>query len=160
LFRSGSGGPGSVGFQSLCSRLGELSCAAGSRIGRCPGIPRRRHRGRQFQAFRLLGAPANASRRPRGHSPLAPASGHAGRGCGGGGEGGGGRGASLCPAWLAELLPADAVRAWLVGIGLALVLLAVRGGWSDPERPYWSVGGVMAVSAIAAALAIWFRHQR
>src|SRR5262249_35083089 len=30
----------------------------------------------------------------------------------------------------------------------------------DPERPYWSVGGVMAVSAIAAALAIWFRHQR
>jgi hypothetical protein len=61
--------------------------------------------------------------------------------------------------WLAELLPAEAVRGWLLGIGSVLVVLALRGGWSDPERPYWSVGGVMTASALAAALAVWFRHQ-
>jgi hypothetical protein len=57
-------------------------------------------------------------------------------------------------------LPAQAVRGWLEGIGIALVVLALRGGWWDPERPYWSVGGVMTASGLAAALAVWFRHQR
>jgi hypothetical protein len=52
------------------------------------------------------------------------------------------------------------VRGWLEGIGIALVVLALRGGWWDPERPYWSVGGVMTASALAAALAVWFRHER
>jgi hypothetical protein len=61
--------------------------------------------------------------------------------------------------WLAALLPARAVRAWLHGIGLALVLLALRGGWSDPERPYWSVAALMTASVVAAALAIWSRRQ-
>jgi hypothetical protein len=61
--------------------------------------------------------------------------------------------------WLAELLPARAAQAWLHGIGLALVVLAVRGGWTDPQRPYWSVAGVMTASIVSAALAVWSRHQ-
>jgi hypothetical protein len=62
-------------------------------------------------------------------------------------------------AWLVELLPAQAVQAWLHGIGLALAVLGVRGGWTDPERPYWSVAAVMTAAVVAAALAVWSRRQ-
>jgi hypothetical protein len=62
--------------------------------------------------------------------------------------------------WLTELLPAQAVRGWLIGMGIALVLLALRGGWWDPQRPYWSVAGVMTASSLATALAVWIQHQR
>src|SRR5262249_11780354 len=63
------------------------------------------------------------------------------------------------PGWLSDLLPARAVQAWLPGIRLALVLLGLRGGWTDPERPYWSVAAVLTASVVAAALAIWSRRQ-
>src|SRR5262249_43668904 len=63
------------------------------------------------------------------------------------------------PGWLSDLLPARAVQAWLPGIGLALVLLGLRGGWTDPERPYWSVAAVLTASVVAAALASWGRRQ-
>jgi hypothetical protein len=63
-------------------------------------------------------------------------------------------------AWVADLVPAEPVRGWLVGAGLALVLLALRGAWTDPRRPYWSVAATMTACVIAAALAVWFRQQR
>jgi hypothetical protein len=61
--------------------------------------------------------------------------------------------------WLAELLPARAVHGWLHGITWPLVYLALRGGWSDPERPYWSVAGIMAACIVTGALAVWSRRQ-
>src|SRR5207249_3762863 len=45
-------------------------------------------------------------------------------------------------------------RAWLNGIGLLVLGLAVRATWEDPARPYWSTGAVLAVSAMAAAVAL------
>jgi hypothetical protein len=63
------------------------------------------------------------------------------------------------PVWLAGLLSPRAVQAWLHGISLALVILALRGCWTDPERPYWSVAGLMTASAVSAALAVWSRRQ-
>jgi hypothetical protein len=67
--------------------------------------------------------------------------------------------AKAWPIWLADLLPARAVQAWLRGIALVLILLGLRGGWTDPERPYWSVAAVLTASVVAAALAIWSRRQ-
>jgi hypothetical protein len=63
------------------------------------------------------------------------------------------------PVWLAGLLPARAVQAWLHGLGLALVILALRGGWTDPQRPCWSIAGLLTASVISAALAVWSRQQ-
>jgi hypothetical protein len=57
---------------------------------------------------------------------------------------------------LSALFPAAAVRRWATGIGILVVLLALRGAWSDPQRPYWSVAATSSVSALAAALALWF----
>jgi hypothetical protein len=65
---------------------------------------------------------------------------------------------SKWPVWLADMLPARAAQAWLHGIGLALVILGLRGGWTDPQRPYWSVAAVMTASIVAAALAVWSRR--
>jgi hypothetical protein len=62
-------------------------------------------------------------------------------------------------AWIADLFSAEQARAWLRGICLALVLLGLRGGLSDPDRPYWSVAAVMTASVVMAALAVWFRQQ-
>jgi hypothetical protein len=45
-------------------------------------------------------------------------------------------------------------RAWLDGIGLLVIGLALRGAWEDPARPYWSTGAILAVSAMAAAVAL------
>jgi hypothetical protein len=61
--------------------------------------------------------------------------------------------------WLADLLPARAVQGWLHGINWPLVILALRGGWTDPERPYWSVAGLMTASVVTGALAVWSRRQ-
>src|SRR5262249_47694091 len=61
--------------------------------------------------------------------------------------------------WLTDLLPAWPVQAWLHGLGFALLLLGLRGGWTDPERPYWSVAAVLTASIVAAALAVWSRRQ-
>jgi hypothetical protein len=63
------------------------------------------------------------------------------------------------PVWLTGLLPARAVQAWLHGLGLALVILALRGGWTDPQRPYWSLAGLLTASIVSAALAVWSRRQ-
>src|SRR5262249_12269322 len=47
---------------------------------------------------------------------------------------------------------------WLLAIGLLVVGLAVRGAWEDPDRPYWSAGATLAVSALAGFLALT-RHS-
>src|SRR5262249_24088115 len=51
------------------------------------------------------------------------------------------------------------VQAWVGGIGLAVVFLALRGIWEDPDRPYWSAAATLTVSALAGALALWSRRD-
>jgi hypothetical protein len=43
---------------------------------------------------------------------------------------------------------------WLVAVGLLVLVLAVRGAWEDPDRPYWSAGATLAVSVLAGILAL------
>src|SRR5439155_8548861 len=50
------------------------------------------------------------------------------------------------------------VLRWLEGLGLAVAALAIRGGGEDPYRPYATASTVLAVSVLAAALALWFRR--
>jgi hypothetical protein len=56
----------------------------------------------------------------------------------------------------AQLLGAftEQIQGWVVGIGTAVVLLAVRGLGDDPQDPYWSAGATLAVSAALGALAL------
>ncbi len=61
---------------------------------------------------------------------------------------------------LGELLPAQSVGRWLQIMGTVLGLFALRGGWTDPQRTYWSAGGVLTASVLAAGLAVWFGRQR
>jgi hypothetical protein len=49
--------------------------------------------------------------------------------------------------------PSTATQFWVVGIGTAVVILALRGTTSDPGRPYWSVPATLAVCVTMAALA-------
>jgi hypothetical protein len=51
-----------------------------------------------------------------------------------------------------------AVRRWASAAGLALVVLALRGAWDDPQRPYWSAAATLSVAGTAAALALWLRR--
>jgi hypothetical protein len=46
------------------------------------------------------------------------------------------------------------LRAWLRIVGSLVFLLAIRGAWQDPERPYWSAGATLAVSIMVALLAV------
>jgi hypothetical protein len=62
--------------------------------------------------------------------------------------------------WFAALLPVDLVRGWLDAIGIVVVMLAIRGGWTDPQRPYWSAGVTLLVCALATTMALWFRWER
>jgi hypothetical protein len=61
-------------------------------------------------------------------------------------------------ALLSAVFPAQAVRRWAAGVGLAVVGLALRGAWADPQRPYPSVVAVLSVAVAAAALALWLRR--
>lgn len=58
---------------------------------------------------------------------------------------------------LAESIPE--IRRWVEIIGLFVVLLALR-GVNDPQKPYWSVGGLLAVSLMTVGLALWSGRQR
>lgn len=62
-------------------------------------------------------------------------------------------------AVLGELFPAWPSRRWVEAVGLLVVLLAVRGAWGDPARPYWSAGATLTVSALLGALALWSRRS-
>src|SRR5262249_28471868 len=58
----------------------------------------------------------------------------------------------------AALFPIRLTGHWLEGVGVAVVALALRGGWDDPWRPYSSVAAVVCVSVLVGALAFWFRR--
>jgi hypothetical protein len=62
--------------------------------------------------------------------------------------------------WFSELITAEGIRQWVEIVGTALALLALRGGWADPYRPYPSAAALLLVSVMAAALAMWFRRAR
>jgi hypothetical protein len=62
------------------------------------------------------------------------------------------------PPWWTELVPPRSSVGWVSGIGAAVVLLAFLSGWTDPYRPYWPCGVVLAVSVLAGALAVWRRR--
>jgi len=50
-------------------------------------------------------------------------------------------------------------RSWLNLIGVLVLGLALRSTWEDPFRPYWPAGATLAVSAMAAAVALRSRQQ-
>ncbi|NQT14718.1 MAG: hypothetical protein HQ582_18325, partial [Planctomycetes bacterium] len=53
--------------------------------------------------------------------------------------------------------PARVIQAWVTGIGVAVVGLAlVHSGW-DPALPWWSARAILAVSVMAGVLAMWLR---
>jgi hypothetical protein len=52
------------------------------------------------------------------------------------------------------------VQPWVNGLGAAVVLLALRGAWDDPQKPYWSAPATLAVSGLFAVLAVWLRWPR
>jgi hypothetical protein len=51
-------------------------------------------------------------------------------------------------------------QSWLNALGSAVVLLAVRGAWEDPGRPWWSASATLGLSVLYAALAVWSREAR
>ena len=59
---------------------------------------------------------------------------------------------------MSEAFPGHVSRRWVEVIGILVVMLAIRGVWHDPARPYWSSASVLAVSLLAAALAMWTRR--
>ncbi len=59
---------------------------------------------------------------------------------------------------LAQCFPGFSSRRWVETIGVLVILLAVRGAWFDPARPYWSSAATLTVSALAGALALWTRR--
>jgi hypothetical protein len=61
---------------------------------------------------------------------------------------------------LAGEVPAGALRRWVEIACVALAVLALRGGWDDPYRPYPSAAALVLVSVMTAALAMWFRTDR
>jgi hypothetical protein len=61
-------------------------------------------------------------------------------------------------ALLAAMFPIWPSRRWVEGISLLVVLLALRGAWGDPIRPYWSAAATLTVSALLGALALWSRR--
>jgi hypothetical protein len=51
--------------------------------------------------------------------------------------------------------PTRPVQAWVAAMGALVVLLAIRGAWDDPQRPYWSGVATLGVSGLAGLLAFW-----
>jgi hypothetical protein len=56
--------------------------------------------------------------------------------------------------------PVRAVCRWAEAIGTALALLALRGAWDDPGRPYWPIAAAGSACGISVALALWLRWPR
>jgi hypothetical protein len=52
------------------------------------------------------------------------------------------------------------IQPWVNGLGAAVVLLAIRGAWNDPHRPYWSAPATLVFSGLFAVLAVWSRWPR
>jgi hypothetical protein len=58
------------------------------------------------------------------------------------------------------LVYAAGVRRWVEISCVAVAILAFRGAWDDPYRPYTSSAAMLLVSVMLAALAMWFRRSR
>jgi hypothetical protein len=61
----------------------------------------------------------------------------------------------IAPGAPAPLAATHLVEGWLGLIGGLTVALAVLQGFCDPQRPWWTVGAVLAVGGVAAVLAVW-----
>jgi hypothetical protein len=57
----------------------------------------------------------------------------------------------------AALFPAHGLRRWIEITCGVVAVLALRGGWDDPYRPYPSSTALLLVSIMTAALAMWYR---
>ncbi|MCI0461466.1 MAG: hypothetical protein L0Z62_31330 [Gemmataceae bacterium] len=55
--------------------------------------------------------------------------------------------------------PLWSVRAWLTGVTVLVLALALRGAVDDPARPWWPAGMVLALGALTAGRAVWQRHE-
>jgi hypothetical protein len=55
------------------------------------------------------------------------------------------------------VFPATVVRRWTTMLGVMTAALASLWCGVDPERPWWSVGAILAASLAAGGLAIWMR---
>ncbi len=60
--------------------------------------------------------------------------------------------------WLKNLLPARRTQIWLDVVSALVVLLALRGAWGDPGKPYWSTAAALAVAVLIGAQAVWVRR--
>jgi hypothetical protein len=60
--------------------------------------------------------------------------------------------------WWTSLVTAAGSQAWVTGLGAVLVVLAIANGASDPARPTWPCGLVLAVSFLAGAVTVWTRR--
>jgi hypothetical protein len=66
----------------------------------------------------------------------------------------------LADGWVgdASTAPPRVSRRWVEVISLFVVLLALRGAWADPARPYGSVTACLSASALLGALTVWSRR--
>jgi hypothetical protein len=60
---------------------------------------------------------------------------------------------------LGRWFPPSTSRIWVQIVAGAVVLLALRGTWSDPSRPWWSAGATLSASTLIGLLAIWTRRE-
>src|SRR5439155_11896766 len=59
----------------------------------------------------------------------------------------------LLVGWRApELSSSTSTRRWVEVISALVVILALRGAWADPARPYWSVGATLTASVLLGGL--------
>ncbi len=65
---------------------------------------------------------------------------------------------SRAAQFLATAFPISSSRRWVEVLAVLVVLLALRGAWEDPARPYWSSGAVLAVMVLLGTMAIWSRR--
>jgi hypothetical protein len=49
----------------------------------------------------------------------------------------------------------SAVGRWSTVVLGAVVVFAIRAYWSDPQSPWWTIGGLVSMAALAAILACW-----
>ncbi|HKI37414.1 MAG TPA: hypothetical protein VKA46_36505 [Gemmataceae bacterium] len=64
------------------------------------------------------------------------------------------------PSLLGADFPARPVSRWAEALGVALALLALRGAWEDPGRPYWPAAAAVSACAVGVALALWLCQPR
>jgi hypothetical protein len=70
-----------------------------------------------------------------------------------------GAGEQAWPEFCLRLAPKNVVLVWVNVLGGALALLAIATCTNDSMRPAWPVIMLLAVTAFAAAMAIWTRNQ-